>query len=97
MTRETDARLDAIDSRTAAIDALVADDAEAFDAPDLDLLATLWHPDSWLLPGATGNATGLEAILGRFRANVKRMPHRHHGMASAVVTVAGDRGHGRPS
>ena len=77
-----------------AIDALIASYAEAFDTLNMDLLATLWHPDSRLLLGANGDAEGLDAILAQARVNMKRMPHMHHWMANALITVEGDRGHG---
>ncbi len=86
-------RLDAIESRI-AIDALIAKYAEAFDTMNERLLATLWHPDSRLLLGANGNADGLDAILAQSRANMMRMPHMHHWMANALVTLDGDNGHG---
>jgi len=93
MSTELAARLDAIESRF-AIDALIANYAEAFDTMNEELLATLWHPDSRLLLGANGNAEGLDAILVQSRANMKRMPHMHHWMANALITIDGDEGHG---
>lgn len=93
MSKELEARLDAIESRI-AIDALIANYAEAFDTMNEELLATLWHPDSRLLLGENGNADGLDAILAQSRANMKRMPHMHHWMANALVTLDGDHGHG---
>ena len=93
MSKELEARLDAIESRL-AIDALIANYAEAFDTMNIDLLATLWHPESRLLLGANGNSDGLEAILAQARINMKRMPHMHHWMANALVTVDGDNAHG---
>ena len=91
--QELEARLDAIESRF-AIDALIANYAEAFDTLNIELLATLWHPGSRLHLGANGNADGLEAILAQARINMKRMPHMHHWMANALITVDGDNGHG---
>lgn len=93
MSKELEARLDAIESRI-AIDALIANYAEAFDTMNEGLLATLWHPDSRLLLGANGNADGLDAILAQARVNMKRMPHMHHWMANALITLDGDNGHG---
>lgn len=93
MSKELEARLDAIESRF-AIDALIANYAQAFDTYDRELLATLWHPDSRLLLGQNGNAEGLEAILAQADVNMKRMPHMHHWMANALITVAGDHAHG---
>lgn len=93
MSKELEARLDAIESRF-AIDALIANYAQAFDTYDRELLATLWHPDSRLLLGQNGNAEGLDAILAQADVNMKRMPHMHHWMANALITVAGDRAHG---
>ncbi|GAB5100698.1 nuclear transport factor 2 family protein [Caballeronia sp. HLA56] len=93
MSKEIEARLDAIESRF-AIDALIANYAEAFDSMNIELLATLWHPDSRLLLGANGNSDGLEAILAQARVNMERMPHMHHWMANALITVDGDDGHG---
>jgi len=93
MSKELEARLDAIESRF-AIDALIANYAEAFDTMNIELLATLWHPESRLLLGANGNSDGLEAILAQARINIKRMPHMHHWMANALITVDGDNGHG---
>jgi hypothetical protein len=89
MTQELEARLDAIESRF-AIDALIANYAEAFDTMNMDLLATLWHPDARLLLGQNGNAVGLDAILAQAAVNMKRMPHMHHWMANALITVKGD-------
>jgi len=93
MSKELEARLDAIESRF-AIDALIANYAEAFDTMNIELLATLWHPESRLLLGANGNSDGLEAILAQARINIKCMPHMHHWMANALITVDGDNGHG---
>lgn len=93
MSKELEARLDAIESRF-AIDALIASYAEAFDTMNEELLATLWHPDSRLLLGANGNAEGLDAILAQARVNMRRMPHMHHWMANALITVDGNHGHG---
>ena len=93
MTKELEARLDAIESRL-AIDALIANYAEAFDTMNLDLLATLWHPDARLLLGQNGNAEGLESILAQSAVNMQRMPHMHHWMANALITVEGDSAHG---
>jgi len=56
MSKELEARLDAIESRF-AIDALIANYAEAFDTMNIELLATLWHPESRLLLGANGTPT----------------------------------------
>jgi hypothetical protein len=92
-SNELEARLDAIESRF-AIDALIANYAEAFDTLNIELLATLWHPESRLHLGANGNADGLEAILAQARINMKRMPHMHHWMANALITVDGDSGQG---
>ena len=94
MSNDLEARLDAIESRI-AIETLIANYAEAFDTMNEALLATLWHPDSRLYLGANGNSEGLEAILAQARVNMKRMPHMHHWMANAVITVEGDTGHGR--
>ena len=52
------------------------------------------HPDSRLLLGANGNSEGLDAILAQARVNMKRMPHMHHWMANAIITLDGDNGHG---
>jgi len=93
MSHALEARLDAIESRF-AIDALIANYAEAFDTMNETLLATLWHPESKLLLGANGNSEGLEAILAQARVNMKRMPHMHHWMANALITVDGDNAHG---
>lgn len=93
MSKELEARLDAIESRF-AIDALIANYAEAFDTMNMALLATLWHPDSRLLLGQNGNSDGLEAILAQAAVNMKRMPHMHHWMANALITVEGDSAHG---
>lgn len=93
MSKELEARLDAIESRF-AIDALIANYAEAFDTMNIELLATLWHPESRLLLGANGNSEGLEAILAQARINMERMPHMHHWMANALIKVDGDSGHG---
>lgn len=93
MSHALEARLDAIESRF-AIDALIANYAEAFDTMNETLLATLWHPESKLLLGANGNAEGLDAILAQSRVNMKRMPHMHHWMANALITVDGDDAHG---
>ncbi|BBU30457.1 hypothetical protein BTHE68_41910 [Burkholderia sp. THE68] len=93
MSKELEARLDTIESRF-AIDALIANYAEAFDTMNIELLATLWHPEARLLLGANGNSDGLEAILAQARINMKRMPHMHHWMANALITVDGDNGHG---
>ncbi|MET3395909.1 hypothetical protein ABIC33_006586 [Variovorax sp. 1140] len=93
MSKELEARLDAIESRL-AIDALIANYAEAFDTMNEELLATLWHPDSRLLLGANGDAEGLDAILAQARVNMRRMPHMHHWMANALITVDGDHGRG---
>jgi len=84
-----EARLDAIESRF-AIDALIANYAEAFDNQDETLLATLWHEDSRLLLGDFGNSDGRETILASARRNFKRMPHMHHWMANAVIAINGD-------
>ena len=83
MSKELEARLDALESRL-AIDALIANYAEAFDTMNEELLATLWHPDSRLLLGANGDAEGLDAILAQARVNMRRMPHMHHWMANAL-------------
>lgn len=93
MSKELEARLEAIESRI-AIETLIANYAEAFDTMNEGLLATLWHPDSRLLLGANGNAEGLDAILAQARVNMKRMPHMHHWMANALITVNGDEGSG---
>ncbi len=93
MSQELESRLDAIESRF-AIDALIANYAEAFDTMNIGLLATLWHPESRLLLGANGDSEGLEAILAQARINMARMPHMHHWMANALVTVEGDNAHG---
>lgn len=89
MSKSIEARLDAIESRF-AIDALIANYAEAFDTMNMELLASLWHPDSRLLLGANGNADGLDAILAQAQVNMKRMPHMHHWMANAIITIDGD-------
>lgn len=47
MSKELEARLDAIESRF-AIDALIANDAEAFDTMNIELPATLRQPESRL-------------------------------------------------
>src|SRR5690349_18208107 len=91
MSKSIEARLDAIESRF-AIDALIANYAEAFDTMNMELLASLWHPDARLLLGANGNSDGLEAILSQAQVNMKRMPHMHHWMANALITVDGDNG-----
>jgi hypothetical protein len=52
MSREFQARLDAIESRI-AIETLIASYAEAFDTMNEALLTTLWHPDSRLRFGLT--------------------------------------------
>jgi ketosteroid isomerase-like protein len=93
MSKEIEARLDAIESRF-AIDALIANYAEAFDTMNMDLLATLWHPDARLLLGQNGNAEGLEAILAQAAVNMRRMPHMHHWMANALISVDGDHAEG---
>ena len=93
MSNNLEARLDAIESRI-AIDTLIANYAEAFDTMNEGLLATLWHPDSRLLLGANGNSDGLEAILAQAQVNWKRMPHMHHWMANALITLDGDNGQG---
>ena len=93
MSKELEARLEAIESRI-AIETLIANYAEAFDTMNEGLLTTLWHPDSRLLLGANGNAEGLDAILAQARVNMKRMPHMHHWMANALITVNGDEGSG---
>ena len=89
MSKSIEARLDAIESRF-AIDALIANYAEAFDTMNMELLASLWHPDARLLLGANGNSDGLEAILSQAQVNMKRMPHMHHWMANAIITIDGD-------
>ena len=89
MSKSIESRLDAIESRF-AIDALIANYAEAFDTMNMELLASLWHPDSRLLLGANGNSDGLEAILSQAQVNMKRMPHMHHWMANAIITIDGD-------
>jgi SnoaL-like domain len=93
MSKEFETRLDAIESRI-AIETLIANYAEAFDTMNLELLATLWHPESRLHLGANGNADGLEAILAQAQVNMKRMPHMHHWMANTLITLDGDSGHG---
>lgn len=94
MSNHLEARLDAIESRI-AIETLIASYAEAFDTMNEELLATLWHLDSRLFLGANGNSEGLEAILAQARVNMKRMPHMHHWMANALITVDGDNAQGR--
>ena len=93
MLQELESRVAAIEDRF-AIEALVANYAEAFDTMNMDLLATLWHPDSRLLLGQNGNAHGRDAILAQAADNMKRMPHMHHWMANALVTLHGDSAHG---
>ena len=93
MFKSIESRLDAIESRF-AIDALIANYAEAFDTMNMELLASLWHPDSRLLLGANGNSDGLQAILSQAQVNMKRMPHMHHWMANAIITIDGDRATG---
>jgi hypothetical protein len=93
MSKSIEERLDAIESRF-AIDALIANYAEAFDTMNIELLASLWHPDSRLLLGANGNSEGLEAILAQAKVNMKRMPHMHHWMANAIITIDGNKATG---
>ena len=90
---EFEARLDAVESRQ-AIDRLIAAYALAFDNRDEALLATLWHHDSCLLLGDFGNSYGREAILESARRNMGKMPHMHHWMANAMMTLDGDEGEG---
>lgn len=89
MSKSLETRLDAIESRF-AIDALIANYAEAFDSMNMELLASLWHPDSRLFLGANGNAEGLDAILAQAQVNMTRMPHMHHWMANAIIDIDGD-------
>lgn len=90
---ELEARLDAVESRQ-AIDALIAGYALAFDHADLNLLATLWHEDSSLLLGDFGNSYGRDVILAAARRNLQKMPHMHHWMANALITLDGDHASG---
>jgi ketosteroid isomerase-like protein len=90
---ELAARLDAIESRQ-AIDALIAKYALAFDHADLVMLATIWHEDACLLLGDFGNSYGRDVILAAAQRNMQKMPHMHHWMANALITIDGDRATG---
>ena len=83
------ARLDALESR-AAIDALIASYAHAFDRMDRVLLQSIWHADSTLdLPGF-GNASNRDEILLMAENSWRQMPHMHHWMTNPLIQIDGD-------
>ena len=91
-------RIERLESR-AAIGDLVANYCHGFDQHELELFASVFHPDAGYLAGeAFGNYHGLEEIR-RAATDViwPAMPRTAHSTTNLVVEIAGDRATGRSS